>query len=496
MDAGNHDKCTLSIDLGTGSCKVCLLGPRSGIIATASSRYVTHRPFQSWAEQDPTDWIEAAKRATRELLDLDSRRAASVECIVLTSAAHIGVLCDKSFRPVRRSMLWSDQRTIDVAERLKNEQGERIFSISANGVSPSWTLAHLVWVRENEPSTWARIRRVGSSKDYLLRWLSNQWVTDPATAVATMLCDAREGDWSTALCEIAGLDIEMLPTVKGSSEVVGQLSADAGRQLGLSPGIPIVNGSLDSATETYGAGLRSPGEYLVRIGTAGGIHFIRESGSADSRLLTYPYVADELWYSQAGTSSAGSAIAWAITAAKDAPTSNDYAEFSQLAATAPAGSDGVMFHPYLAGERTPYWDSSLRGVFSGISFGHDKRHFARAVVEGVAFSLMDAFESLCPREAIPANVPIVGGGTLDPVLMQIVSSVFGKPVKPLRYRDSAFGAALLGSRAINRLEDWGTIHNGDDKSIEPDCSDAALYEELFRRYKKRAGCLTKLYRES
>jgi len=484
---------SISIDLGTGSCKVCALDERGMIAASAGKVYTTHSPHQGWAEQDPGDWLKAVSGAVSELgakIELGE-----VALITLTGAAHIAVLLDGSDRPVRRALLWSDQRSRSEAERLRSECGNFILSHSLNNVTTSWTLPHLVWVREQESEVWKAMRRICLSKDFILLALTGERKTDPATAMSAMLYDAANGCWSERLCALAGIDLSILPEVVPADHIAGTVTALAAKEFGLPEGIPVFNGTLDSATETYGAGATCRGDIVIRVGTAGGIHLIKDSPSPDAQLLTYPFPKGGLWYSQAGTNAAGSAISWAVTAAGGTRIAADYEAFSRMASTVPAGADGLLFHPFLAGERTPYWDPELRGTFTGASLRHGKEHFARSVLEGVAFSLCDASLAICDRSSLPACIRVVGGGGADPLLMEILSTTLDRELLVLGGIDSAFGAALFGQRCSGRATVPIEKQPIRTDCIKPKLEDSDAYAEAFGRYRRGCTHLQELYRD-
>ncbi len=487
---------SLGIDLGTSSCKVCAVDRQGRTAGTASSGYETHSPHSGWAEQDPADWIEAISAAAAKLWKDGGIDPGSVVRVTLTSAAHIGVLVDGKSLPVRRALLWSDQRSREEADRLRADHGEYILAHGFNNVSTSWTLPHLVWIREREPEVWGNVKGMFLSKDYLLYKLTGEKKTDPATAVSALLYDAVSNQWSEKLCSLAGIDPRVLPAVTPAGEVAGYLSKEGGKVLGLQAGLPVFNGTLDSAMETYGAGAAESGDFVIRVGTAGGIHVIKAEPSPNAKLLTYPFPVKGLWYSQAGTSSAGSAVAWAVTSAGGAKSPEEFRAFGREAEKAPAGADGLLFHPYLSGERTPYWEPTLRGTFSGASFRHRKAHFARAVLEGIAYSLCDAFIAITERSSIPDRVRVVGGGTLEPLLMEILSSVLGRTLIAMKNVDSAYGAALFGLHAGGTRSPSESESREDSVSfVSPNAKDSAAYEKAFENYRSACPHLLAMYRE-
>ncbi|ORC36975.1 hypothetical protein B4O97_04950 [Marispirochaeta aestuarii] len=480
----------LSIDLGTSSCKLSVVDASGSVAATASAGYDTYSEKPGWAEQNPEDWLVAVSEASGRMLSFCDIDPHAIAAIVPTSAAHIGVLADNVGKSLRRAIIWSDQRSAREVEELNRLKGNLIFTQTNNQVSTTWTLPHFLWIKRHHPEIWGRIRHVSFSKDFLVYHLTGNWTSDFSTAVSSMLCNAGTGTWSEELAAMASLDISLLPEILPAGEISGTLNKNGARLLGLPSGIPVLCGALDSAMETYGAGARKPGDYVIRIGTAGGIHVIKQTPNPVGGLLTYPYLIDDLWYSQAGTNSAGSSITWAVETEGFPRTPEGYVAFDNLADQAPPGCEGLIFHPYLSGERTPYWNSDLRGTFSGVSFRHGKAHFARAVLEGVACSLYDALLALGDGDKLPATIGVVGGGGSDKVLMQILSTLMDRKLLAMKDIDSSYGAALYGLHTLGRGKKSGVF---DGTTYVPEAENGENYEKTFTAYSKYAKQLLLLY---
>lgn len=471
----------LGIDLGTSSCKVVLVTGAGAVLGDAREAYPTAAPGPAWAEQHPADWVQAVTTAVRRVLAESGCAPTAVAGVALTSAAHIGVLLDDRGTPVRPAILWNDQRTVAEVVELEQQAGPEILAASCQAVSTGWTLPHLVWVKRHAPDAWARTRSILLSKDFIVHWLTGRAVTDPATAVSSQLYDAPTACWSPRLCALAGITPDMLPEVVPPTATAGGLTADAARDLGLHPSTPVITGTLDSATELLAAGLCLPGDGLVRLATAGGVQCVVDRPTPDRRRITYPHAVTPFWYCQAGTSTCGAAVQWAVSTLAGDPDAS-YEQWNAAAAQVPAGADGVLFHPYLAGERAPHWDPHLRGSFTGLSLRHGRGHLARAVYEGTAFSIRQAMTVLPGLPAGGSPLAVVGGGTRSALWLEILANVLGRPLRRVADADSAYGAAMIGLAALGLapgLRPLATARAATGDVIRPTPELCAFYAQGF-----------------
>jgi xylulokinase len=485
----------LGIDLGTSECKVCLVTAEGDVVRVAREGYPTHSPGPAWAEQDPADWLRAVTAATRRLVAETGIRAQAIAGLALTSAAHIGVLLDAQGAPVRRALLWNDQRSSGEVAELEQAHGDEILRRTYQAVSTSWTLPHLIWVRRHDPEAWGRTRRVLLSKDYLAAWLTGCAVTDPATAVSSQLYDVTTGDWSPELCAMVGLPPGALPPIRAATARAGELTAEAADRLGLAAGTPVVVGTLDSATELLAASVLDPGQCMVRLATAGGVQCVVGEARPNRRLITYPHLVAPLWYCQAGTNSCASAVRWG-TRLLAGQGEVSYATWDAWAAAIPAGAEGLLFHPYLTGERAPHWDPRLRASFVGASLEHGPAHFARAIYEGTSFSIRDAMSVLPAAGASEGPFVVVGGGVQSAVWVQILADVLGRALLVAEEADSACGAALLGLVGLglaDGIRSLAAARAGRGRRVVPHAERVRRYDELFPVYVQTHEQLASLY---
>jgi xylulokinase len=479
MAASSHPcRCVVGLDLGTSSCKAALIDEHGKPIASATQAYPTHCPQPGWSEQSPQDWLTAATQAMRELMSSPAAQNCQPQAIGLTCAAHIGVLLDEADRPLRPAILWNDLRSASQAQQLNQQAGDLILHQSGQVASPGWTLAHLRWMKEQEPAVHARIRSMLLSKDYLAWQMTGVKATDFATAVSAQLFDATTQSWSPELCELAGINTAMLPEVIPATGVVGLLQPELAAQMHLPAGMPVITGSLDSATELLAAGCTEPGQGMIRLATAGGLQRVTTGLMRHEKRITYPHLNQPWWYVQAGTSTCAAALAWARQ--QIAPSLN-WRELEQLASQAPAGCEGLFFHPYLQGERSPYWNTKLTAGFSGLTMAHTTAHMIRAVLEGTACSIRDAMRVMDDLPASHEPLAVVGGGSRNALWVQILASILNQPVRPMPEVDSALGAGLLAWQGMGHNTSKIEVTKS-DALVHPHPQWARVYEDHFANY--------------
>jgi xylulokinase len=488
----------LGFDVGTSSGKVCALDEAGALLGIEAEGYPTRVPQPAWAEQDPSVWLPALASACRRLvarLGLDPARVAG---IAVTSAAHVGVLLDAGGSPVRPAILWHDQRSQAQAREIADAAGDEVFAIGSNWPTATWTLAHLAWIRRHDPRSWARTRHVLLSKDYLAFQLTGERATDPAAAVSALLLDVGSGGWSERLCALAGLGVSQLPAILPIAAEIGALLPGPASMLGLPAGTRVFNGTMDSTAETFSAGVRREGECVIRLASAGGIHGISSPARVHPGLISYPYPIAPFWLSQAGTNTCASAVAWACSTMSADGEAPDFERWSTLAQASPPGANGLLFHPYLAGERCPYWDGDLRASFVGLGLNHGRADIARSVYEGTTFALRDALSVLRERGFELAGVRLVGGGAKSRLWSEIVASVLDCPVQAAPLADSSAGAGLLALVGLGVFASPAAVPvAGPERGApihEPVPGLRALYDDAFARFRDIQSRLAGAYR--
>jgi len=447
----------LGIDLGTGSVKAIVVDAADGrILGQGSAPYPIERPVPGGAEQAPAAWWSATRAAVRHAV-LESG-GANVAAISLSGQMHGTVTLGETGEPIGNAIIWEDTRSAGSAEVITREVGKtRLLAITGSPIAAGFQAATAHWLQRRQPERWHRTATLLLPKDWLRYRLTGAIATEPSDAASTLLLDRQTRDWSPVMLAAAGIERPQLPEIVPSGAVSGALSLAAAGALGLVPGTPVVAGSADAPAAALGAGITRPGELLVTISTGAQVLTPLAEPRFDSlgRLHTFctpfePGGWDAAWYCMGATMAAGLALRWL----RDDVFAGDltYDDMTALAADVPIGAGGLLFLPYLAGERTPHLNPNARGAFIGLDAGHTRGHLIRAVLEGVSLSIFDAWTTL--KEVMtttPERIVLAGGGARSPCWRQLLADLFGLPVRPLHGGEqSAFGAALLAASALGR----------------------------------------------
>lgn len=498
-------KYLLGCDFGGGASKATLLREDGTVIAAATQEYPTLYPQAGWAEQDPDDSWRAFVQNVRELLDGSGVRPEEIEALALDGATHTAVLLDENDQVIRPAIYWTDKRAGEEAAFLKAHYEQMIVERTYNAPSALWTLPQLMWLKAHEPQHHARIRKVLSMKDYVRYRLTGDFVTDSIEAMGFLLLDARTGQWDRELLSLCGLTEQVMPRVVSPNCILGPICPQALQQTGLSLRTRVIAGSTDTVMEVYASGAIRPGQATLKLATAGRICPITQHAVVSPLLVTYRHVVDGLWYPGSATKSCAASNRWyrdtlcqgEILRAEEMHT-DPYLLMSEAAEGAPAGCDGLFFHPYLQGEITPYLDDQLRGSFVGLTAAHTKAHFNRAVLEGVGYSMKDCYEALRALGIAPSYATIIGGGAKSPLWRQIIADMLNIPLRTVKNVDSSLGSAMLAGVACGVFEGFEDSVNrcvrfGEE--THPNPARHALYERGFARYRRIHDALAPIYHE-
>lgn len=476
------------IDAGTSGCKVTVLDQRGQILATAYRSYRTHHASPGWAEQDPADWVRAARAGLVEAIARAGQGGDPVRLLGLSFSAphHVAVLCDDSGDPVRRAIMWTDQRSAEIAGQTAASHGELIWQQCGNVPAATWTLPQMQWLRVHEPEALSRTRHVLLMKDFVRSSFCAGPVTDAVDATGTMLYDPSRRRWIPELLDLAGLDAAAMPEVVKPTDVVGSISADHARELGVDPDVVILTGSADTALELLAAGCVTPGDHTLKLATAGNVSHVESQRSTTPDTISYPYLLPDTFYLNSATNSAAASFEWlAKTMAGADPVGPElFTSLDDEADKISPGSDGLTFHPYLNGERAPHWNPALRASFVGLTSAHGRGHLARAVMEGVAMSMREARGA----QAAPlANATLIGGGARSAVWAQIMADVFRTELWVPQVADSSLGGAMLAATRLawlDQLSDGPRFLGSAGSRRTPDASSADDYDHTFERYQR------------
>lgn len=503
-----RDGFLLGVDLGAGSLKASIIDARGQLLGEASSPVTTQTPQFGWSEQDPEDWYRAFCAAAPEALARAELAAGDLTAIGFSAGAHSFVLLDADDSVVRPAIMWSDQRSRVESEALHERAGETIIAASLNRVNPGWTLAMLAWLQTHEPEALTRARRLFLAKDYLRYRVTGDWHSDFSDAVGALMADNKTRGWSAEICALIDWPMERLPPLAEPCDVVGKVTARAAAESGLAEGIPVVCGSNDTTVEFYGAGAIRAGQAAIKLATAAVFYTAVDHPSVHPPISCYPHIISGMYYTATGTNSCASAHRWlrdeffspfaaggGLSGLAGLQGGETFAAMDAMAGEAPPGAEGLIFHPYLQGERGPYWDPLLRADFIGITLRHKRRHFVRALYEGIAFSVRDLLEAAQAEGLTFDEIFLIGGGARSALWRQILSDVIGMEVKRPGNGDASFGAALIagvgaGIFADEREAVERCVTLGD--SCQPDSTRHAFYSQLFEVYKEAQKALAPL----
>ncbi|MCC7199169.1 MAG: xylulokinase [Gammaproteobacteria bacterium] len=488
--------CVAGVDLGAGSLKVSIVAASGRVAGSASRGYQTLSPHSGWSEQDPEDWWRAMCAAVPAALADAGVDARDIRAVAFCGGAHTPVLLDAADRLLRPAILWSDQRSSAEATELQQQREADILRITLNRPSPTWTLPQLMWLSRHEPAVLGATRRFMVAKDWL-RWrVCGDWHTDVTDAVGTMLWDHAAKTWSAELAALAGIDLAALPTVVAPSQIVGTVTPDAAAACGLAAGTPVVCGTSDTSAEAYGAGADVAGPGVVKLATAATVSIVGTAPHVHPTLINYPFAIPGLWFTITATNSCASAHRWLRDRFFMRPGDDGgavFAEMDRLAGEVPAGAGGLLFHPYLLGERAPYWDPLLRADFVGMTMRHDRGHFVRALYEGIAFTLRDVLDQFEARGLTIPQARIIGGGSRSALWRQIVADVLGVQVQLPERTDAAIGAALIAGVAVGLFPDERSAAQAPGGTVavhDPDPVRVSRYRELHALYRETKERLT------
>lgn len=485
----------IGIDIGTTGAKAALYNEEGRRIAAYTKEYALQTPRPGWAEQDPEIWWEATRIALAATVAEAGVMPAEIASIGLSGQMHGSVFLDVEGRPVRPAILWNDGRTarqcVEIGQRLGLEI---LSSVTCNPPLTGFTAPKVLWLREHEPEAYGRVARLVLPKDYIRAMLTGTLASEPSDAAGTLLFDVPRGEWSREVLQRLEIPLSWMPPLVGSAAPAGELRADLARELGLPAHIPVAGGGADNACAAVGSGAVREGQGIVSLGTSGTIVAPINQVAMDprQRVHTFNHAVEHTWYLMGVVLSAGLCLRWlrdelardlveqARQRGQDA-----YDLLTQLASEAPAGCEGLVFLPYLMGERTPHKNPEARGMFFGLTYRHRRAHLVRAVLEGVSFALRDGLEIIKGLGPRFRHLRATGGGGRSLFWRQMLADVFNVPISRLNQEEGAcLGAAILGGVAAGVYDSVAQAAEGlirVEDAVDP--TEPELYEEPYQLFR-------------
>lgn len=497
----------LGIDIGTSACKTALFDREGNVISTAAREYKVYYPKPGYAEQDPGEWWEAVCLAVRQMREAKQIPTEAIAGIGIDGQSWSAIAVDKKGEVLTNTPIWMDTRAVGICQEIQERIGaDALFSLTGNPLQPSYSTAKVLWYQRHLPEVYAHTCKILQSNSYIAFRLTGNMTQDLSQGYGFHCFNMHTGQWDEAMCEALGIPRSFLPEICPSHAVVGTVTETAARECGLSAGIPVVAGGLDAACGALGAGVIHPGETQEQGGQAGGMSICTDTYRADPRLILGFHVVPGTWLLQGGTTGGGGVMRWlerefgtyeqeeGKRQGKSALTL-----FNEAAEQIPAGSDGLVFLPYMAGERSPIWDPDAKGLFYGLDFRKTKAHFIRSAMEGVACSLRHNLEVAEQAGARVDVLRAMGGSANSLLWTQIKSDLTGKPVAvPSSDTATTLGAALLAGVGIGMYSDFEeavkcTVR--EKRMHRPNPEYREVYEKTYRIYRELYPQLCELMRK-
>ncbi len=484
----------LGIDIGTSACKAALFDRKGQVLAAANGEYPVYYPEEGWAEQNPEEWWSAVCEAVRQVIRKAGIQPEEIAGVGIDGQSWSAIAIDKGGKVLTNTPIWMDTRAQSICDRLNEEIGEdEIFRIAGNSLQPSYTTAKILWYKENLPEVYSKIYKILQSNSYIAFKLTGQISQDLSQGYGLHCFDMRTGQWDEEMCKKMGIPRDFLPEIVPSDRIIGTVTKKAAEESGLAEGTPVAAGGLDAACGTLGAGVIHPGETQEQGGQAGGMSICIEKYQADPRLILGFHVIPGKWLLQGGTTGGGGVMRWferefadyeRLMREQTGISSLD--QLNEIAEKVKPGCDGLVFLPYMAGERSPIWNPYAKGVFYGLDFSKTKGHMVRACMEGVAFSLRHNLETAEEAGAKAEILRAMGGSANSLLWTQIKSDVTGKTMAvPASDTATTLGAALLAGVGTGFYKDYEEAVAETVKVTrkhQPDPEKKAVYDKNYETY--------------
>ncbi|KPV40836.1 xylulokinase [Alicyclobacillus ferrooxydans] len=480
-------KYVIGIDLGTSAVKVLLVNQEGTVCFEVSKEYPLIQLQSGFSEQDPEEWVKQTISALKDLVNRAGVSAEDIEGISYSGQMHGLVLLDARNQVLRNAILWNDTRTTKQCKQITDTLGEKLITITKNIPLEGFTLPKLLWVKENEPDLFGKAVTLLLPKDYLRFRMTGSLAMDYSDAAGTLLLDVSSGAWSTEICEMLDIPITLCPPLVDSFDMVGTLLPGVAREIGLSGSTKVFAGGADNACGAIGAGILSDGDTMCSIGTSGVVLSYEDNKNREfhGKVHFFNHAKGSAYYTMGVTLAAGFSLSWfKSTFANEESYENLLSDLGK----SPVGARGLIFTPYLVGERTPHADAMIRGSFVGIDANHQRADFTRAVIEGITFSLQESIEIFRRERKEIHRIISIGGGAKSDDWLQIQADIFNATVLKLENEQGpGMGAAMLaayGCGWFDSLEACAQEFTRVIKEFQPNKENVGQYEELYSVYKE------------
>jgi len=484
----------LGIDIGTSACKVAVFDRDGEIIASETGKYNIYYPQPGYVEQNPEEWWETICNTIKLIIYKSDIDKSEIVGVGVDGQSWSAIAIDKNGTVLANTPIWMDTRSDSICKRLNKEIGsDTIFNLAGNLLQASYTTAKIIWYKENMPEVFEKTYKILQSNSFIVYRLTGIISQDRSQGYGLHCFDMRKGTWDGAMCKSLGIPLGFLPDIYESHQVVGYITDEAAKQCGLAAGIPVVAGGLDAACGTLGAGVIHPNETQEQGGQAGGMSICLDEYTAVPELILSFHVVPDCWLLQGGTTGGGGVMRWfekefgcfeRVEANKLGVSSFDL--LSEIAEEVSPGSDGMIFLPYMSGERSPIWDVHAKGVFYGLDYGKTKGHFVRSVMEGVAFALKHNLDAAANAGVQVSELRAVGGSANSFLWTQIKADVTGKPIAvPSSDTATTLGAAILAGIGVGVYRDFEEAVRMTVKikrRHKPDMERHELYKKQYKTY--------------
>ncbi|MNW32921.1 Xylulose kinase [compost metagenome] len=495
----------IGIDIGTTSTKAVLFEENGKVTATANEGYPLYTPTADVAEQDPEEIFAAVISCVKQVMKKSQVSPKNIILVSFSTAMHSVIPVDVDGKPLMRCLTWADNRSVEWSERLKNDMGgHAIYLRTGTPIHPMSPLTKMLWLRHDQPDIFSKTNKFISIKEYVFAKLFGKYVIDYSIASCTGLMNLEKLDWDQEALQIAGLSPDQLSTLVPTTHVMKGLSQEYAEQMGLDTSTPFVIGASDGVLSNLGVDAIKPGVVAVTIGTSGAIRTVVDRPKTDPKGRIFCYaLTDKHWVIGGPVNNGGGIFRWVRDeiAASEVETANrlgisPYDVLTKIGSRVRPGSDGLLFHPYLAGERAPLWNPNARGSFFGLTLQHKKEHMIRAVLEGVIFNLYTVLLAMEEQIGQPHKIQATGGFARSPLWRQMMADIFNqKVVIPEDFESSCLGAVVLGLLALGKIDSFDVVSSMIGSTIEhnPIKENSAIYNELLPIYIRISRQLTEEY---